>query len=368
MAGLRALERPVGARLDPRRVRRARWSSSCSLGGVLDRPLRAAQDDDRAPTCSAPLAIGAAGCARDHRRRSELWQLADLRGRHRGRRRRCFAPAFGSIVPEIVPSRARSRRRTRSTSSCARWRASLGPAIGGMRDRDRRAPASRSSIDACTFVRLDRRPRSLLTARPLERRTGHRSVVARRRARGFAFVRRARPGSGRRCGDRGAAERRGARGAQRAAPVRGSGTTSRASAAGARRWCTRPTAAGALVSSLAYGQRGLPRRFVRRDVRRLGGRALFAIAGYGLATGVPAAGRASASSAGVGARARPGDLGDDDAPARPARAARARHEHRLAGLDEPDAGGDRSRSGSSATRVRRAARRSSWRPASSAAR
>ena len=95
------------------------------------------------------------------------------------------------------------------------------------------------------------------------------------------------------------------------------------------------TAAGALVSALAYGQRGLPRRFVLVMYVGWAG-ATFVIAGYGLATGVWQM-VVLGFVAGLGTRARPGDLGDDDAPPRPARAARARDEPRLAALDEPDA-------------------------------
>ena len=90
------------------------------VGGVLTdrierRKMMIAADVIRALAIATAGALAVSGTL-------ELWQLA-ICAAATGVGDALFAPAFGSIVPEIVPARARSRRRTRSTSSCARSRA-----------------------------------------------------------------------------------------------------------------------------------------------------------------------------------------------------------------------------------------------------
>ena len=220
------------------------------------------------------LAIGTAG-ALAIAGTLELWQLARLRRRHRRRRRALRAGVRLDRARDRAARLARAGERARPVRAPdrgharpgARGRADRGVGRGG-RARRRRADLLRSTAAAL-----------LLTPRPFERRPGRSAWRDVRE--GFAFVR--------------------ARtwlwatlavaGLLNVAPaarnvllpfVVKNDLHASAAALGA---VYSATAAGALLSALAYGQRGLPRRFV--VVMYVGwAAATFVIAGYGLATGV----------------------------------------------------------------------------------
>ena len=247
----------------------------------------------------------AARSARRARSRSrgdlELWQLAVVRGRD-GRRRRALRAGLRLDRAGDRPARAaRAGERARPVRAADRGR--RRPGDRGRADRGVGRRGSRSLVDAATFG-ASTATALLLTPRPFERRPGRSAWRDIRE--GFGFVR--------------------ARtwlwatllvaGLLNVAPaarnvllpfVVKNDLDASAAALGA---IYSATAVGALVSSLAYGQRGLPRRFVL--VMYVGWAVSgFVIAGYGSrrtsGDGRPRLRRRARH------RARPGDLGDDDA-------------------------------------------------------
>jgi MFS family permease len=188
-----------------------------------------------------------------------------------------FRPAFNSIVPEIVP--AELLPQANSLDQFVRPTAGLvGPALAGILIAVSGAGVV-LLLDACTFV-VSTLTALALTPRPLARRE-HRSVVRELRE-GLGFVRR----------------RTWLWGTLVCAALMNVASAARtvllpfvlrndidASALGLGLVYS-AGALGAILSSYAYGQRGLPRRHVL--VMYLGwATALFAIGAYGLATGVP---------------------------------------------------------------------------------
>jgi MFS family permease len=243
------------------------------LGGVLTdrierRKMMIAADVIRA------LAIGAAGVLAVGGT-LELWQLA-LCAAVAGVGDALFAPAFGSIVPEIVPRE--SLAQANALDQFVRPIAGVvGPAVAGVLIAVSGAGVALLA-DAATFG-ASTATALLLSPRPFERQPA-RSAWRELRA-GFAFVRartwlwatltisallNVAPA---------------ARNVLLPFVVKNDLHAS-AAALGA---VYSATAAGALVSALVYGQRGQPRRYVL--VMYLAWAIVgFVIAGYGLATGV----------------------------------------------------------------------------------
>ena len=219
-------------------------------GGVLTdrlerRKLMIAADVIRAASIGTVGTLAVAG-------RLRLWELAVLAGLT-GVGDALFAPAFGSIVPEIVPRELLAQ--ANSLDQFVRPLSSLiGPAVAGV------------LISVARGRLVPRRCRNLRSlggngpapdARPIERLG--RAVGAPRAARGLRV--RARAGlalghAARRCADHGRPVR-----TQRAAARSSSRTTSthrRVRSASSMRQPPR----GAIVAAFALGQRGLPRHFV----------------------------------------------------------------------------------------------------------
>jgi DHA3 family tetracycline resistance protein-like MFS transporter len=188
-----------------------------------------------------------------------------------------FRPAFDSIVPEIVPPELLPQ--ANSLDQFVRPLAGLvGPAVAGLVIAVSDAGVV-LVLDACTFV-ASAVTALALTARPIAR-SEHRSVLRELRE-GLSFVRR------------------------RAWLWGTLVTAALMNVAAAARTVLLPfvlrndiggsatglglvysaAAAGAIVSSFAYGQRGLPRRHVLAMYAGWA-TALFAIGAYGLARGVP---------------------------------------------------------------------------------
>ncbi len=243
------------------------------VGGVLTdrverRKMMIAADVIRALAIGVAGALAVAGTL-------ELWQLA-ICAAVTGVGDALFAPAFGSIVPEIVPRE--SLAQANALDQFVRPIAGvLGPALAGLLIALSGAGAA-LLVDAATFG-ASTVTALLLTPRPFERRPGR--SVRRELREGFSFVR--------------------ARtwlwatlaiaGLLNVAPaarnvllpfVVKNDLHASAAALGA---VYSATAVGALASALVYGQRGLPRRFVlvMYVAWALAG---FVIAGYGVATGV----------------------------------------------------------------------------------
>ena len=243
------------------------------LGGVLTdrferRKLIITADLIRALAIGAAGALALAGTL-------ELWQLA-LCAAFAGLGDALFAPAFSSIVPEIVPRELLAQ--ANALDQFARPLAGLlGPALAGLLIAFSGAGLA-LLVDATSFA-ASTATALLLTPRPLERHPAR--SAARELREGYAFVR--------------------ARTWLWATLT----ITALLSIAPAARNVLLPfvvkhdlhasaatlgavysaTAAGALLSALIYGQRGLPRRYVL--VMYLAWAVVgFIIAGYGLATGI----------------------------------------------------------------------------------
>jgi DHA3 family tetracycline resistance protein-like MFS transporter len=220
------------------------------------------------------LAIGTAG-ALAIAGTLELWQLA-VCAAVTGVGDALFAPAFGSIVPEIVPrdSLAQANALDQFVRPIAGM---LGPALAGVLIALSGAGVA-LVVDAATFC-ASTAAALLLTPRPFERRPGRSALRDVRE--GFAFVR-ARTWLWATLAIAGLLNIAPAARNVLLPFVVKNDLHSSAAALGA---VYSATAAGALLSALAYGQRGLPRRFV--VVMYVGWAcATFVIAGYGLATGV----------------------------------------------------------------------------------
>ena len=188
-----------------------------------------------------------------------------------------FAPAFGSIVPEIVPRE--SLAQANSLDQFIRTSAGLiGPAIAGVVIAFAGAGWA-FAIDAATFV-VSTATALALTPRPFERREEHRSALREMRE-GFGFVR--------------------AHTWLWATLIAGAfaniASASRNvllpfvikydlhASARALGFVYSAASAGALISAFAFGQHGVPRRPI--VVAYVGwGLSIFAIGAYGLATNV----------------------------------------------------------------------------------
>ena len=243
------------------------------VGGVLTdrferRKMMIAADLIRALAIGAAGALALAGTL-------ELWQLA-LCAAFAGLGDALFAPAFGSIVPEIVPRELLAQ--ANALDQFARPIAGLlGPVLAGLLIALSGAGLA-LLVDATSFA-ASMSTALLLTRRPLERQPARSAACELRE--GFAFV--------------------GARTWLWATLA----ITALLSIAPAARNVLLPfvvkhdlhasaaalgavysaTAAGALLSALIYGQRGLPRRYVL--VMYLAWAIVsFMIAGYGLASGI----------------------------------------------------------------------------------
>jgi len=243
-------------------------------GGVLTdrverRKMMIAADIVRA------LAIGTAG-ALALSGDLELWQLAVCAGAT-GFGDALFAPAFGSIVPEIVPRELLAQ--ANALDQFVRPIAGVvGPAVAGVLIAVSGAGLA-LVVDAATFA-ASTATALLLTPRPFE--SGASRSAWHDIREGFGFVR-ARTwlwGTLLMAGLLNIAPA--ARNVLLPFVVKNDLDAS-AAALGA---IYSATAVGALASSLAYGQRGLPRRFVL--VMYVGWAVSgFVIVGYGLATHVP---------------------------------------------------------------------------------
>ena len=242
-------------------------------GGVLTdrierRKMMIAADAIRALAVGVAAALALSGAL-------ELWHLAACAA-VTGVGDALFAPAVGSIVPEIVPRELLAQ--ANALDQFVRPVAGIvGPAVAGVLIAVSGAGAA-LAVDAATFG-ASTVTALLLTPRPFVDRPA--SSAWRDLREGFSFVR--------------------ARtwlwatlaiaGILNVAPAARNvllpfvvKNDLRASA-GALGAVYSATAVGALVSALVYGQRGLPRRYVL--VMYLGwSMATFVIAGYGLATGV----------------------------------------------------------------------------------
>jgi len=243
-------------------------------GGVLTdrferRKLMIAGDVVRAVAIGAVGALAVSGELR-------LWQLALLAALS-GVGDALFAPAFGSIVPEIVPRELIAQ--ANSLDQFVRPVSGLvGPAVAGALIAGAGAGTA-FLADAATFA-VSTATALLLTPRPLDRAA---SRSARRELReGFAFV----------------LARTWLWATLVAAALIMVAPSARnvllpylvksdlRASAGALGLVYAATAAGSIVAALAYGQRGLPHRYV---LVMYGGwaLALFVVAGYGVAGNVP---------------------------------------------------------------------------------
>ena len=243
------------------------------LGGVLTdrierRKIMIAADVIRA------LAIGAAG-ALAVAGRLELWPLA-LCAAAAGVGDSLFAPAFGSIVPEIVPRELLAQ--ANALDQFVRPIAGVvGPALAGLIIAVSGAGTA-LLVDAATFG-ASSATALLMSPRPFESRLGR--SAWREVREGFAFVR-ARTWLWATLAIAGLLNIAPAARNVLLPFVVKHDLHASAAALGA---VYSATAAGALLSALAYGQRGLPRRYVL--IMYLAWAIVgFVIAGYGLATGV----------------------------------------------------------------------------------
>jgi DHA3 family tetracycline resistance protein-like MFS transporter len=242
-------------------------------GGVLTdrierRKMMIAADAVRALAVGTAAALALSGGL-------ELWHLAACAA-VTGVGDALFAPAFGSIVPEIVPRELLAQ--ANALDQFVRPVAGIaGPALAGVLIATSGAGLA-LAVDAATFG-ASTVTALLLTPRPFERRPGR---SARRDLREvFSFVR-ARTWLWATLAIAGLLNvAPSARNVLLPFVVK---NDLRASA-GALGAVYSATAAGALVSALVYGQRGLPRRYVLAMYLGWGG-ATLVIAGYGLATGV----------------------------------------------------------------------------------
>jgi MFS family permease len=243
------------------------------VGGVLTdrverRKMMIAADAIRAVAIGVAGALAVAGTL-------ELWQLAVCAAAV-GVGDALFAPAFGSIVPEIVPRE--SLAQANALDQFVRPIATvLGPAIAGLLIAVSGAGAA-LLVDAATFG-ASTGAALLLTPRPFERQPGRSAWRDVRE--GFAFVR-ARTWLWATLAIAGLLNIAPAARNVLLPFVVKNDLHASAAALGA---VYSATGVGALVSALVFGQRGLPRRFV--VVMYVGwAAATFVIAGFGLATGV----------------------------------------------------------------------------------
>jgi MFS family permease len=242
-------------------------------GGLLTdrferRKVMIAADVIRAVAIGAAGALAVAGTL-------DLWQLAACAAVV-GVGDALFAPAFGSIVPEIVPRD--SLAQANALDQLVRPIAGvLGPALAGAIIALSGAGAA-LLVDAATFV-ASTAAALLLTPRPFDPRPGRSAWRDVRE--GFAFVR-ARTWL---WGTLAIAGLLNVAPAARNVLLPFVVKTDLDASAAALGAVYSATAIGALVSALVFGQRGLPRRYVL--VMYVGWAvAGFVIAGYGLATGV----------------------------------------------------------------------------------
>ena len=243
------------------------------LGGVLTdrferRKMMIAADVIRAVAIGSAGALALAGTL-------ELWQLA-LCAALAGVGEALFAPAFGSIVPEIVPPELLTQ--ANALDQFVRPLASLiGPALAGLLIALSGTGAA-LIVDAASFA-ASSTTALLMAPRPFEHKTAR--SMRRDLGEGFRFVHTRiwlwatlaiaallsiAPA---------------ARNVLLPFVVKNDLHAS-AAALGA---VYSATATGALASALVYGQRGLPRRYVL-TMYLAWAIVSFAIAGYGLATGI----------------------------------------------------------------------------------
>jgi MFS family permease len=242
-------------------------------GGVLTdrierRKMMIAADVIRAVAIAAAAALALSG-------ELELWQLAACAAAT-GVGDALFAPAFGSIVPELVPRELLAQ--ANALDQFVRPVAGvLGPALAGALIAVS-GPGLALAVDAATFG-VSTVTALLLTPRPFEPRP-ERSALRDVRE-GFAFVR-ARTWLWATLAIAGLLN---VSPAARNVLLPYVVKQDLGASAGALGAIYSATAAGALVSALVYGQRGLPRRYVL--VMYVGWASVtFVTAGYGLATGV----------------------------------------------------------------------------------
>jgi DHA3 family tetracycline resistance protein-like MFS transporter len=242
-------------------------------GGVLTdrierRKMMIAADVIRAVAIATAAALALSG-------ELELWQLAACAAAT-GVGDALFAPAFGSIVPEIVPRELLAQ--ANALDQFVRPVAGvLGPALAGALIAVS-GPGLALAVDAATFG-ASTVTALLLTPRPFEPRP-ERSALRDVRE-GFAFVR-ARTWLWATLAIAGLLN---VSPAARNVLLPYVVKQDLGASAGALGAIYSATAAGALVSALVYGQRGLPRRYVL--VMYVGWASVtFVTAGYGLATGV----------------------------------------------------------------------------------
>ena len=207
-----------------------------------------------------------------------LWQFALLAG-ITGLGDALFAPAFGSIVPEIVP--AELLPQANALDQFVRPAAGLiGPALGGVVIAIAGAGTA-LAIDAGTFC-VSTATALALTPRPSLSRPGGRQTVLADLREGFAFVR----GNAWLWGTLTAAGVMNIASASRNVLLPFIVKNDIHGSARSLGLVYSASGVGALMSAFVYGQRGLPRRHVL--VMYVGwALSLFMIAAYGVAENVP---------------------------------------------------------------------------------